>query len=105
MIAEDALYGREHGLYVYVDELERFMEQSTAIKKKTTTRDMTTGNIAKEIMLFALPLMFGNIFQMLYNQCGTQEIADELGVAWSTAKDAVKKVRQLAQEHTGLTRN
>ena len=67
MIAEDALYGREHGLYVYVDELERFMEQSTAIKKKTTTRDMTTGNIAKEIMLFALPLMFGNIFQMLYN--------------------------------------
>ena len=32
-------------------------------------------------------------------------IADELGVAWSTAKDAVKKVRQLAQEHTGLTRN
>ena len=61
MIAEDALYGREHGLYVYVDELERFMEQSTAIKKKTTTRDMTTGNIAKEIMLFALPLMFGMI--------------------------------------------
>ena len=47
--------------------LERFMEQSTALKKKTTTRDMTTGNIAKEIMLFALPLMFGNIFQMLYN--------------------------------------
>ena len=43
--------------------------------------------------------------QMLYDQCGTQEIADELGVAWSTAKDAVKKVRQLAQEHTGLTRN
>ncbi|HBP25256.1 MAG TPA: MATE family efflux transporter [Oribacterium sp.] len=36
-------------------------------KKKTTTRDMTTGNSAKEIMLFALPLMFGNIFQMLYN--------------------------------------
>ena len=59
MIAEDALYGREHGLYVYVDELERFMEQSSAIKKKTATRDMTTGNIAKEIMLFALPLMFG----------------------------------------------
>ena len=47
--------------------LERFMEQNTAVKKKTTTRDMTTGNIAKEIMLFALPLMFGNIFQMLYN--------------------------------------
>lgn len=43
------------------------MEQDQTIKKKSTTRDMTTGNIAKEIMLFALPLMFGNIFQMLYN--------------------------------------
>ncbi len=43
------------------------MEQSKTIKKKSTTRDMTTGNITKEIMLFALPLMFGNIFQMLYN--------------------------------------
>ena len=43
------------------------MEQSMIAKKKTTTRDMTTGNSAKEIMLFALPLMFGNIFQMLYN--------------------------------------
>lgn len=43
------------------------MEQSQTIKKKSTTRDMTTGNITKEIMLFALPLMFGNIFQMLYN--------------------------------------
>lgn len=48
---------------------------------------------------------YDTIFQMLYDQCGTQEIADELGVAWSTAKDAVKKVRQLVQEHTGITRN
>ena len=48
---------------------------------------------------------YDTIFQMLSDQCGTQEIADELGVAWSTAKDAVKKVRQRAQEHTGLTRN
>ncbi len=43
------------------------MAQSQTTKKKSTARDMTTGNITKEIMLFALPLMFGNIFQMLYN--------------------------------------
>ena len=43
------------------------------------------------------------IFQMLYDNCRTNEIADELGMAWSTAKDAVNKVRQLAQEHTKLT--
>lgn len=35
--------------------------------RKTTTRDMTTGNIAKQVLLFALPLMLGNVFQMLYN--------------------------------------
>mgnify|MGYP000106665294 CR=1 FL=1 len=36
-------------------------------KKKTTTRDMTQGNIVKQVLLFALPLMLGNVFQMLYN--------------------------------------
>lgn len=35
--------------------------------RKTTTRDMTSGNIAKQVLLFALPLMLGNVFQMLYN--------------------------------------
>lgn len=35
--------------------------------RKTTTRDMTEGNIAKQVLLFALPLMLGNVFQMLYN--------------------------------------
>ena len=31
------------------------------------TRDMTNGPIAKQMLLFALPLMLGNVFQMLYN--------------------------------------
>ena len=30
------------------------------------TRDMTQGPITRELLLFALPLMFGNIFQMMY---------------------------------------
>ena len=34
---------------------------------KSTARDMTQGPILRELVLFALPLMFGNIFQMLYN--------------------------------------
>ena len=33
----------------------------------SSTRDMTTGSIPKQILLFSLPLMLGNIFQMLYN--------------------------------------
>jgi putative MATE family efflux protein len=35
--------------------------------KSSTARDMTSGSIIKQILLFSLPLMFGNIFQMLYN--------------------------------------
>lgn len=35
--------------------------------QKTTARDMTQGNIVKQVLLFAMPLMLGNIFQMLYN--------------------------------------
>lgn len=44
-------------------------------------------------------------FRMLYDGLTTKEIADELGVPWSTAKDQITKVRKLAQEHTGLTRD
>ena len=36
-------------------------------KSVTKTRDMTEGNILKEIIMFSLPLMLGNTFQMLYN--------------------------------------
>ena len=33
----------------------------------TTARDMTEGPILRELIAFALPLMLGNVFQMLYN--------------------------------------
>ena len=36
-------------------------------QKRTTTRDMTSGPILRQLVLFALPLMLGNVFQMLYN--------------------------------------
>ena len=34
---------------------------------KSTARDMTSGPIWRLLVLFALPLMLGNVFQMLYN--------------------------------------
>ena len=40
-------------------------------KTKTTTHDMTEGNILKELILFALPLLLGNVFQLLYNTVDT----------------------------------
>ena len=35
--------------------------------RRSATRDMTSGSIVKQILLFSVPLMLGNIFQMLYN--------------------------------------
>ncbi len=40
---------------------------SVGMPGKTTVRDMTEGSIVKQVILFALPLMLGNVFQMLYN--------------------------------------
>ena len=40
---------------------------NVADRKNTTARDMTQGPILWELVLFALPLMLGNVFQMLYN--------------------------------------
>ncbi|MDO5132481.1 MAG: MATE family efflux transporter [Eubacteriales bacterium] len=34
---------------------------------KSTARDMTSGSILGQIVLFSVPLMLGNVFQMLYN--------------------------------------
>ena len=38
-----------------------------ASNTKTTARDMTRGPILRLLVAFALPLMLGNVFQMLYN--------------------------------------
>ncbi len=36
-------------------------------KSSRTTRDMTTGNIYKHMLAFALPILFSQMFQQLYN--------------------------------------
>ena len=37
------------------------------LHRQTTSVNMTSGSIVKQIILFSLPLMLGNVFQMLYN--------------------------------------
>lgn len=37
------------------------------LRNTGSTRDMTAGSIVKQLLLFAMPLMLGNIFQLLYN--------------------------------------
>lgn len=47
--------------------------------KKGTTRDMTSGNIVMQILMFSLPLMLGNIFQMLYNTVDSIVVGKYIG--------------------------
>ena len=44
-----------------------------------TTRDMTSGSIIRQIILFALPLMLGNIFQMMYNTVDSIVVGNFVG--------------------------
>ena len=47
--------------------------------RKSVTRDMTRGPILKQIILFSLPLMLGNIFQMLYNTVDSIVVGNFVG--------------------------
>lgn len=55
------------------------MTVSLVNPKKTTARDMTEGPIVKQIIFFALPLMLGNIFQMLYNTVDSIVVGNFVG--------------------------
>ena len=59
----------------------------TGVQHKTGgTRDMTRGPILKQLLLFAVPLLFGNIFQMLYNT------VDSIVVGHFVGKEALAAV-------------
>ena len=45
--------------------------KSGALKRRSRDRDMTSGNIYKLLLEFALPLLVGNLFQQLYNTVDT----------------------------------
>ena len=46
-----------------------------------TSKQMTSGNPAKLILFFAIPLMIGNIFQQLYTMVDTMIVGQVLGVS------------------------
>ncbi len=47
--------------------------------RAASTRDMTRGPILRQIMLFSLPLMLGNVFQMLYNTVDSVVVGNFVG--------------------------
>lgn len=58
-------------------------------------RDMTSGSPGKLIMLFALPLMLGNIFQQLYTMVDTMVVGQIVGVQALAALGAVEWIMWL----------
>lgn len=46
---------------------------------RSSVRDMTEGPIWKQIILFSLPLMLGNVFQMLYNTVDSIVVGNYVG--------------------------
>ena len=52
---------------------------SAVHNKPGGTRDMTKGPILKQLLLFSLPLLFGNIFQMLYNTVDSIVVGNFVG--------------------------
>ena len=49
------------------------------MKRIGATRDMTEGSIVRQMLLFSLPLMLGNIFQMLYNTVDSVVVGQYVG--------------------------
>lgn len=55
-------------------------------------KDLTKGYPAKVIMMFAIPLMFGNIFQQLYNMADSMIVSTYVGTAALAAVGATSVV-------------
>ena len=39
--------------------------------KKLKAVDMTSGSIVRHLIMFTIPLLFGNLFQQMYNMADT----------------------------------
>ena len=62
------------------------MQKKERMKKKMT-KSMTSGKPVKLILLFALPLIVGNIFQQFYSMADTVIVGRTIGVnAYKDAK-------------------
>ena len=66
---------------------------------KTMTKDMTQGSIPKLLLEFALPLMVGNIFQMLYNTVDSIVVGNFVGTNALAAVSSTTMVTNLSLIH------
>ena len=64
--------------------------------EKKTSVDMTSGPIIHQIVFFALPLMLGNLFQMMYNTADTIVVGNFVGKEALAAVGATSMITNLA---------
>ena len=50
-----------------------------AVKTRNTATLMTEGSIVKSLLLFALPLIFGNLLQQMYNTADSIIVGNFVG--------------------------
>ena len=62
---------------------------------KTSSKDLTQGNIAKQLLLFALPILIGQIFQNLYNSVDSIVVGQAVGTTALAAVSASSDISQL----------
>lgn len=69
-------------LKIIIKDLEKlidFIFESEVEKMNKSSINMTEGNILKNLVCFAIPVLIGNIFQQLYNVADTAIIGNILG--------------------------
>lgn len=59
-------------------------------------QDMTSGTIGRQILMFALPLMFGNVFQLLYNTVDSIVVGNFVGTQALAAVGSTSMITNLA---------
>lgn len=63
---------------------------------RSSARDMTEGSIVKQIIMFSLPLMLGNIFQMLYNTVDSIVVGNYVGKEALAAVGSTSMITNMA---------
>ena len=75
------------------------LRKGTFILMKTKIQDMTSGSPGRLIILFAIPLMLGNICQQLYTMVDTMVVGQIAGVEALAALGAVDFLMWVVQEY------
>ncbi len=63
--------------------------------EKTLSRDLTQGNVFKQLILFALPIMFANVLQIVYTIVDTVVVGHFIGTAGISAVSSAGNIIML----------